>query len=232
MNLTEKTTYDMSPHGVSIKVHSILINIDNIKDRASEMISTIQDTCWLQELNPVAQLSYEARAERTIDKLVNKILTKVEDEITEEFGEFMISASAQDVLVSEFNHIKVPLAELIKEKISGNPGFDFHTETNQNLIAFGEAKFSGNINPYRNALEQIRSFIDLKKHDAELIDLQNFVSKEAISNHFDKKNAYIAAFSINSDSPEKIIENVLNSSYLDDILDQEEIYLIGVTVND
>ncbi|MEB3778429.1 hypothetical protein GOU96_17735, partial [Vibrio sp. R-1] len=198
MNLTEKTTYDMSPHGVSIKVHSILINIDNIKDRASEMISTIQDTCWLQELNPVAQLSYEARAERTIDKLVNKILTKVEDEITEEFGEFMISASAQDVLVSEFNHIKVPLAELIKEKISGNPGFDFHTETNQNLIAFGEAKFSGNINPYRNALEQIRSFIDLKKHDAELIDLQNFVSKEAISNHFDKKNAYIAAFSINS----------------------------------
>lgn len=232
MNLTEKTTYDMSPHGVSIKVHSILINIDNIKDRASEMISTIQDTCWLQELNPVAQLSYEARAERTIDKLVNKILTKVEDEITEEFGEFMISASAQDVLVSEFNHIKVPLAELIKEKISGNPGFDFHTETNQNLIAFGEAKFSGNINPYRNALEQIRSFIDLKKHDAELIDLQNFVSKEAISNHFDKKNAYIAAFSINSDSPEKIIENVLNSTYLDDILDQEEIYLIGVTVND
>lgn len=228
MNLTEKTTYDMSPHGVSIKVHSILINIDNIKDRASEMISTIQDTCWLQELNPVAQLSYEARAERTIDKLVNKILTKVEDEITEEFGEFMISASAQDVLVSEFNHIKVPLAELIKEKISGNPGFDFHTETNQNLIAFGEAKFSGNINPYRNALEQIRSFIDLKKHDAELIDLQNFVSKEAVSNHFDKKNAYIAAFSINSDSPEKIIENVLNSTYLDDILDQEEIYLIGV----
>lgn len=233
MNLTEKTTYDMSsPHGVSIKVHSILINIDNIKDRASEMISAIQNTCWLQELNPVAQLSYEARAERTIDKLVNKILTKVEDEITEEFGEFMISASAQDVLVSEFDHIKVPLAELIKEKISGNPGFDFHTETNKNLIAFGEAKFSGNVNPYRNALEQIRSFIDLKKHDAELVDLQNFVSKEAVINHLGKKNAYIAAFSINSDNPQKIIKKALSSTYLNNILDQEEIYLVGVTVND
>ncbi|TOA79914.1 hypothetical protein CGK18_23895, partial [Vibrio parahaemolyticus] len=96
MKLTEQTTYDMTPYGVSIKVHSILINIDNIKDRASEMIAVIQDVCWLKELDPVAKLSYEARAQRTIEKLVDNILTKVEDEVTEEFGEFMISASAQD----------------------------------------------------------------------------------------------------------------------------------------
>ncbi|EIU7824619.1 hypothetical protein QU232_004219 [Vibrio vulnificus] len=232
MNLTERTTYDMGPYGVDIKVHSILINIENIKDRASEMIAVIQDICWLKELDPVAQLSYEARAERTIEKLVDNILTKVEDEVTEEFGEFMISASAQDALVSAFNHIKIPLAELLKEKISGNPGFDFHTETNKNLIAFGEAKFSGSTNPYRNALEQIRKFIDLKKHDAELVDLKNFVSEEAVGNHLGKKSAYVAAFSINSKNPSQIIANALDSKYMKSVFDQEEVYLIGVTVND
>ncbi|NOH33656.1 hypothetical protein [Vibrio chagasii] len=232
MNLTEQTTYDMRPYGVGIKVHSILINIENIKDRASEMIAVIQDICWLKELDPVAKLSYEARAERTIEKLVNNILTKVEDEVTEEFGEFMISASAQDALESAFNHIKVPLAELLKEKITGNPGFDFHTETNEKLIAFGEAKFSGSINPYRNALEQIREFIDLKKHDAELVDLQNFVSKEAVANHLGKKSAYVAAFSINSKKPSNIIANAFDSEYMKNIFEQEEVYLVGVTVND
>ncbi|TOF43064.1 hypothetical protein CGJ22_25030, partial [Vibrio parahaemolyticus] len=70
------------------------------------MIAVIQDVCWLKELDPVAKLSYEARAQRTIEKLVDNILTKVEDEVTEEFGEFMISASAQDALVSAFDHVK------------------------------------------------------------------------------------------------------------------------------
>ncbi|EHK9076597.1 hypothetical protein ACWOQH_002904 [Vibrio parahaemolyticus] len=232
MKLTEQTTYDMTPYGVSIKVHSILINIDNIKDRASEMIAVIQDVCWLKELDPVAKLSYEARAQRTIEKLVDNVLTKVEDEVTEEFGEFMISASAQDALVSAFDHVKVPLAELLKEKISGNPGFDFHTETNGHLIAFGEAKFSGTINPYRNALEQIRDFINLKKNDAELVDLQNFVTKEAVNNHLKSKSAYVAAFSINSKNPSNIMGNAFDSEYMKQVFDQEEVYLIGVTVND
>ncbi|WP_237156119.1 hypothetical protein [Photobacterium leiognathi] len=179
MNLSDKKTYDMTPFDILLKVHSILINIDNVRERAEEMITAIQDVCWLNELNPIAKHSYEARAQRTIDKLVNDILKKVEDDVTEEFGEFMISASAQDALVEAFDHVKVPLAELLKEKISGNPGFDFHTETSESLIAFGEAKYSGSNNPYRNALEQIKEFIDLKKHNAEVVDLQHFVTPDA-----------------------------------------------------
>lgn len=143
MNIIEKLTHNITHLGIDIHVHSLIINVNNIKNRADEMIKTIQDTCWLNQLDVVARISYNARAQRTIDKLVNNILTQVEDEITEEFGEFMISASAQDALVQTFGHVKVPLAELLKEKITGNPGFDFHTETQNNLISFGEAKFSG-----------------------------------------------------------------------------------------
>ncbi|MDA0144064.1 MULTISPECIES: hypothetical protein [Vibrio] len=232
MNLTDKTTYDMSSHGCTAKVHSILINIENIHTRATEMISVIQDVCWLNDLSPVAKHSYEARAERTIAKMVNNILNMVEDELTEDFGEFMVSASAQDALVEAFGHIKVPLAELLKEKISGNPGFDFHTETNTELVAFGEAKFSGGSNPYRNALEQIAKFISLKKGDAELVDLQNFVSEGAINNALSKRSAFVAAFSINGKKPQAIMSNAFKSQYLTNLLQQDEIYLIGVTVRD
>ncbi|ENM5732134.1 hypothetical protein AB7D55_003963, partial [Vibrio mimicus] len=52
------------------------------------------------------------------------------------------------------------------------------------------------------------------------------------TNALSHKNAYVAAFSINSNKPEKIIENAFNSKYLKDILDQEEVYLIGVKVDD
>ncbi|WP_318445736.1 hypothetical protein [Photobacterium leiognathi] len=232
MNISDKKTYNMTPFDIPLKVHSILINIDNVRERAEEMITAIQDVCWLNELNPIAKHSYEARAQRTIDKLVNDILKKVEDDVTEEFGEFMISASAQDALVEAFDHVKVPLAELLKEKISGNPGFDFHTETSESLIAFGEAKYSGSKNPYRNALEQIKEFIDLKKHNAEVVDLQHFVTPDAVHNQIQGRSAYIAAFSVNSKKANNIISNAFDSDYLKNLKDQEELYLIGVTVND
>ncbi|MDH0355080.1 hypothetical protein [Morganella sp. GD04133] len=232
MNIIEKLTHNITHLGIDIHVHSLIINVNNIKNRADEMIKTIQDTCWLNQLDVVARISYNARAQRTIDKLVNNILTQVEDEITEEFGEFMISTSAQDALVQTFGHVKVPLAELLKEKITGNPGFDFHTETQNNLISFGEAKFSGKTNKYTDALTQIKKFIDLKKHDAELIDLKNFVSKTAIENHINHNTCFIAAFSINSPPPENIIKNAIECRHLKEILDQKEIYLVGVTVND
>ncbi|ENM5728929.1 hypothetical protein AB7D55_000645, partial [Vibrio mimicus] len=181
MNLTNLQTYDMSPHGANTKVHSLLINVNNIQKRASEMIDMLNTGSWLEKLDPVAKFSYEARAEKTIDKLVKSILSEIKNEVTEEFGEYLVSVSAQDALELAFSHIKIPLAEMLKEKIMGNPGFDFHTETSENLLAFGEAKYSGSVNPYKESLEQIRRFINEKKDNAELVDLQNFISKITVT---------------------------------------------------
>ena len=74
------------------------------------------------------------------------------------------------------------LQKLWKEKISGNPGFDFHTETPTEFIAFGEAKYRAASNAYNLALKQIKDFIQEKKDLKELSDLKNFVGAKAISN--------------------------------------------------
>ena len=142
----------------------------------------------------------------------------------------MISDTAQLSLELEHLHTKVPLAELLKEKVSGNPGFDFHTESDRNHIMFGEAKYSGGITPRAKAINQITDFITLEKDNAELIILENFVSEEAIKNAEEEKKGYVAAFSLNSDNPDLIFINALNSDAIISLFAYPELYLIAIQV--
>ena len=214
------------------QVYSIHVEVNNIEAKAADMINMIADTSWISKLNIVSRVSYAARAKRSIDKLVNGILKKVTTTMNSEFGEFLNSVTAQDSLELEHNHNKIPLAELFKEKKSGNPGFDFHTESSSNLIAYGEAKYSGITNPHSNALIQITRFIGLEKDKMELQDLQNFVSEDTITNVLNDKKAFVAAFSINSTNPRKILNNALNSEHINSLLEYDELYIIGIKVND
>lgn len=212
-------------------VCSAHVKITNISLHAQELIKIISDTSWIYKLDAVEQATFSARANRTIDKLVDDILKKVDDVISEEFGEYMISATAQRTLESHLKHTNIPLAELLKEKISGNPGFDFHTESTSNLISFGEAKYSGHSNPHGLALRQIADFIELEKDNAELLILKSFVTESAVDNALNGSKAYVAAFSVNSESPQKIISNALRSDFIDALLGFPELYIIGVEVN-
>lgn len=217
--------YDKKASGQVFSAH---VKINDIEDRATEMIEILSNTSWIAKLDAVAKATFQARAKRTIDKLVRQISSRVEDEVTTEFGEFMISESAQSALNTTFNHNKVPLAELLKEKVTGNPGFDFHTESDTNLIAFGEAKYSGSINPHPNAIKQIVEFIKLEKDIAELIIVKYFVSENAIEKSLKGQRAYVAAFSINSKNPENIIKNALKSDAINPLLCFPELYVIGI----
>lgn len=211
-------------------IYIIHVEVNDLSNQASDMITTIMDSSWISRLSPVDKLSYEARAKRTISKLVDDVFKKIADSVTVDFGEYMVSMSAQAALETSLKHFKLPLAELFKEKMTGNPGFDFHTQSHTTLVAFGEAKYSGNNSPYANALAQIAEFITLEKDVAELTDLSKFISEEAITNALKDKKAYIAAFSVNAKDPKRIFNNVLTSEYITPLLNCSELYLIGVEV--
>lgn len=213
------------------KVYSAYVKIRDVSSRAKEMVATVSNTSWIDGLDVVSKVTFEATSERTINKLVNSIFEKIEDSVTVEFGEYMISDTAQETLKVSFNHLKLPLADIIKEKVTGNPGFDFHTETQDKHIAYGEAKYSGSISPHANALSQIVEFIKLKKDDAELVLISRLVSEEATNNSASGNKAYVAAFSVNGKSPETIISNALSSSHVKELLHFPEIYIIGVSVD-
>ncbi|MDO6763709.1 hypothetical protein [Agarivorans sp. 1_MG-2023] len=220
--------YDVKATG---QIYSLALDISNIEERVAEMHRVITDTSWLAPLDIIDTATYEARSKPTIDKVVNDILGNVESEISADFGEYMVSASAQMALSEYLKHIRLPLAELIKEKISGNPGFDFHTESPDALIAFGEAKYSGVQNAHGRALSQINDFILAKKDVQELSDLRSFVTEAAIQNAAFGNKTFCAAFSIVSDDVKSIMDNAITSSHLGPLLCYEAVYLIGVKVS-
>ena len=233
MKIISTVQEDMTKHGKTTDclVHSVHVKVQNVQARAEEMITSISDTSWIGKLDAIDQAAYKARAAKTINKLVNEILKKVENELPEDFGEYLISDVAQNVLNSSFRHTKVPLAELLKEKLSNNMGFDFHTENTGNLIVYGEAKYSGSDSPYTNAITQIVDFIKDEKDIAELVHLRKFVSDAAAKNAIKKQKAYVAAFSINAKNPQTILNNALKSGHLDGLLSYPELYLIGVEID-
>ncbi|MBP6888788.1 MAG: hypothetical protein KBC21_03730 [Candidatus Pacebacteria bacterium] len=224
---------DMAKYGhiSTCHVHCVHAKVTNLHERAKEMVRTISDTSWISKLDTVGKVTFEATSERTIKKLVEDIISKVSDEPTREFGEYMISLGALDLLESGHQHTKVPLAELLKDKIIGNPGFDFHTESTKNNIIFGEAKYSGTITPRADALDQIAKFIQLKKDSADLNVLQHFVTPVAVSNFTEKnKRGYVAAFSLNSPDVTLIFKNALESKVVTELIDHEELYLIAIEI--
>lgn len=225
---TNMSDYEQTATG---KIFSIAIDISDLELRVKEMLVVAYDTSWLKPMDVIDRMGYEARSKRTIDKITNEILNNVESDISEDFGEYMVSDVAQTALNRHLSHIRLPLAELIKEKISGNPGFDFHTESPEALVAFGEAKYSGIANAHGRALSQINDFIKAEKDIQELPDIRRFVSEAAIQNAASGTKAYSAAFSITSDDVGKIMANVLNSMHLKELLGYEAIYLIGVKVS-
>ena len=196
------------------------------------MVDIISSTSWINKLSAVDQASYSARAERTIQKLVNDIFVKVSSPISTQFGEYMVSITSQDALEESANHNALPLAELFKEKVSGNPGFDFHTETATTYLAFGEAKYSGRTTPYEKALVQIQDFVRLKKDEAELADLKNFCSEQAANNALHGQKAFVAAFSLNAKRVPRMFSKILACQEVIQLLEYPELYLIGVEVCD
>lgn len=228
LTITEMSQYARESNG---KIYSITLDVTDIEDRVKEMHRVVTDTSWLEPLDIIDTATYEARSKPTIDKVVNEILANVESEISVDFGEYMVSDSAQSALREHLNHLRLPLAELIKEKISGNPGFDFHTESPEAVISFGEAKYSAVQNAHGRALSQINEFIVAKKDIQELSDLRKFVTEAAISNAANGVKSFCAAFSITSDDPLKIMNNALDSEFLQPLLTFESLYLVGVKVS-
>lgn len=232
MEIVKIDRIDMSNYGKVAKgdVYKIHVRIDDVEERAKEIIQRVSDMSWITRLDVIDQISYEARAQETIKKLITEIFEKVESVVNDEFGEYLVSESARDSLHQNFNHTIIPLAEIWKEKKSGNPGFDFHTETSNSLISFGEAKFSSSLNPHTIAINQIVGFIDKNKDKMELADLRRFCSQEALENAISGQKAFVAAFSINGKQYDRIFNTAIESEGFERLLDYPELYLIGVEV--
>lgn len=221
--------------GTSCNIYYLEIIIDDVYNHANELIIRIKDNSWINELDSISTASYQRKVSDTAKKLEEIFKTPIDStslKLSEEFGEYMISLDSSESLKQSLNHKIIPLAELWKEKITGNPGFDFHTESPQKTIAFGEAKYRSNGNAYGIAANQVKIFIEEQKDKGDAINLQHLgVSDEAIRNLIANKRDFILAYSVNSDNLEKIKINCLDNENVKFLnMQAQTLYLIGVHI--
>ncbi|PLX69992.1 MAG: hypothetical protein C0603_03380 [Denitrovibrio sp.] len=212
-------------------VKIIEVKVRDVAPIIQEIINDLLDTSWVTSLDVLNQRSLLARAKPTIEEIVTNIFSRSDDKLTSDSGEYFVSCSSQYVLECYCNHSRVILSELFGKKITGNPSFDFHTETNTSLIAFGEAKYSSSGSPYGVALSQINKFLSDEKDLQDMADIRHFVSDDANDNFIDDKKAFIASFSLNAKSHEIVFNNLIKDDNFKKLLRYNELYIIGVSID-
>lgn len=209
----------------------IHVTISNIEDEVQNMLNKVRDISWISSLGAIDQYIYNATSKRTIEDISTKIKEMDKAPLTTSVGEYLMSFTAQNTLVEVCGHTSLPIAELLKEKVSGNPGFDYHTISQDDVLIFGEAKYSKEGTPKDNAIDQISSFIELKKDYAELHSLLPLIKKEVQDKILVGIKGYAAAFSLNMRSVDLAFKNALKMETLKSVTDEHaEYYIIAIQI--
>lgn len=221
------TNLSSCPTTTTCEINCLHIKIKDFKPIVQEFETYISDTSWINNLDEISKKVFKVNAEKTIDKIVTDIIGGIATSVNEDIGEFIVSYSAQLALEIEYSHQRIPLAELLKEKVLGNPGFDFHTISPNNYLVFGEAKFSIDSTPRARALNQIEKFIG-DRDNAELKWLEPFLDPTTKANIIKDEKGYAAAFSLNGKNIITIMNHALASEPIKEIIKHKELYLIAV----
>lgn len=216
------------------KILYFRIKPNNLKMTIRDIIVTLTDTSWISKFDDgYIKTSLKARAERTALLVKRKLKdgrTSKKFKSIDNMGEYVVSELSRRTIVSQLNYLDIPLGEIIKESALRNPGFDFFSENNDQVLIFGEAKFSKKANKYGSALEQINRFEKEKKDKVEIINIRDFVSEESLNNLDNNLKGFAAAFSAKEISDQKIIKNIKKNKHFKELLKFEEIILVAVNL--
>lgn len=224
--------FNISDKGYSLSnVIFIRIEPSDLKVTINDIISSLNNLSWIETFDEeYIKNSFKIRANATAEYLSSQLKHFQQDKVTTEIGETVVSELSRLAIVNELDYLDIPLAELFKQKLSGNHGFDFFSETLSQFIVFGEAKYVSKSNGYGRALEQIERFIMEERDTSDLNDIDKFVSKISLNNHTQNDKAFACAFSATRIETETLIEHILNNANFNKIKHHKEIILIAVNV--
>lgn len=193
----------------------IRVEVDDPLISLRTIFMSLIDTSWINHFFPKNDWIHKSvlsRAMPTIELIRKSFDYGDNPTVNKDTGEKMVSEISRKTLVDDFRHWAMPIAELFKQKVDGNPGFDFHTVLlESDLLMFGEAKYVKDKTPYNNAMRQISDFIDEEKDMKDLLEISHFMpSKIPLENANIGIKGYVAAFSTNGKSDEYIIDKVVN----------------------
>lgn len=214
------------------KVQFFRIDPEDISATLEDILRTLMDLSWLSKFDQdYEKLAFNSRAQKTIADIRNKFEQCIDDGITKDAGEYVVSELARETLINQLNYLDIPLGELLGKQRSGNPGFDFHSQNKMtDTVIFGEAKYVFKTTAYSSALPQIVEFIEDGKDIEDLPELKPFCTPSALQRATEGIKGFSAAFSAKSTGTDKIIENIVKRKDFQDLLQYEEIILVAVNL--
>ena len=213
-------------------VRFIRIDPEDISATLSDILKALMDLSWLKRFDEDYMVqSFQQRAQTTIDDIKSKFENCDQGALTKDAGEYVVSELSREAIVSNLGYLDIPLAELLGKKVSGNPGFDFHSQNRStDTVIFGEAKYVSAQSAYPSAIKQIKEFIDAKKDIADIADLSPFCTPQSLRRAANGFKGFAAAFSAKGTSSDRIINAIQARSEYADLLKYEEIILVAVNL--
>lgn len=216
---------------------SVLIRIEptDLAITLREIYSSLSNLCWVYNMPNVGRMykmSLQKRADRTIAKLKDELKLAPDSSLSTSAGEYIISELAHSTVVNDLGYLDIPLAELIKQKVTGNPGFDFFAENpTKSIVLFGEAKYSSTTNAYDRAFKQILDFVEKDGKDImDMADLEHLCTEQAQENMANGQKGFIAAFSSTRMSDNTLKSHIENHEQYKALLKYEEVVCVAVTI--
>ena len=144
------------------RAYFLRVQPDDLKDTLSQIFYVLSNLSWISNFDEdYIRESFQERAKATLADIYAKITTSSTDEVSSDAGEYVVSELAREAIVDKLGYLDIPLAELYNKKKSGNPGFDFHSQSLDEVIIFGEAKYLDD----RNAYDYLDKLISFKLSD-------------------------------------------------------------------
>lgn len=206
------------------------VRVSDVEKMAGHLASDVLDTSWIMGLDPRSRRAYRQTVAETAHRLALLFRqTAGEGEVGGKFGELMVSMGASKALEVVFSHTALPISELWKAQVSGNEGFDFHTICPDNVIHFGEAKYSSNDSPYTDAAEQANRFLQEEKHFRDTPHL-NILASDGMDALDNNTWGVVIAFSLNAQRPLTVLRHAVErAQQLAHINSSHAIIVVGVS---
>ena len=218
MKIIEKRTSDFNEE---IPITFIRVTPEDLTVTIRDIINTFSDLSWVSKFDKdYIRSSFEKRAKDTADYLADSLKLNKDDSVTGSTGEYVVSELARTAIVTELNYLDIPLAELFKEQVVGNPGFDYYSANNADIIIFGDAPpGSTGGRPRRR-----------HRPGADLIDISCFFNDQSLNAANRGEKAYAIAFSSKGTSTEKIITGIKKNKNYNDLIKYKELIFVAVNI--
>lgn len=226
--------YDLKDNkSIEAKVTFIRVKPKSLRSSLLDIFYKLSNLSWIDNLTKeYLKVSFKERANSTIDSLSNMIKESENlgenDEIVSSAAEYVVSVMSNEAVVNELNYKEIPLPEVFKHQRSQNPGFDFFSINDTDILLFGEAKFVKGDNAYGNSLKQIVRFIAEKNDLKDLADLQSLVSDEILEKVPNGEKGFIAGFSSTTIETDKLIKGIKNNDNYNTAKNHKELVLVAV----